>query len=100
VRVIFTPLAERQLDSLHAYLTEHAALRRADAYVGRIVAFCNGLTTFPLRGQQRDDLLPGLRATGFERSITIAFLVAADTVLIEGIFYGRQDFETAFRDEG
>jgi plasmid stabilization system protein ParE len=53
-----------------------------------------------MRGQQRDDLLPGLRTTGFERGATIAYLVTADTVLIEGIFYGGQDFEAAFRGEG
>jgi toxin ParE1/3/4 len=98
VRVIFTPLAERHIDSLHEYITEHASEDRADLYVGRIIEFCNGLTTFPLRGLQRDDLLPGLRVTGFERRVTIAFVVTADAVLIEGIFYGGRDFETAFRD--
>jgi toxin ParE1/3/4 len=48
---------------------------------------------------RRDDLLPGLRTIGFERRITIAFVVTADTVLIEGIFYGGQDFESLFHDE-
>jgi hypothetical protein len=38
-------------------------------------------------GTQRDDLI-GLRVTGFERRVTIAFIVTADAVLIEGIFYG------------
>ena len=100
MRVIFTPLAERQIDDLHEYIAIHASESRADSYVGRIVAFCSGLGTFPLRGQQRDDLLPGLRTTGFERRVTIAFVVTSDTVLIEGIFYGGQDFEAAFRGEG
>jgi toxin ParE1/3/4 len=58
---------------------------------------CNGLSTFPLRGTQRDDLLR-LRVTGFERRVTIAFVVTADAVLIEGIFYGGRDFEAEFRD--
>jgi toxin ParE1/3/4 len=66
--------------------------------VGRIVAFCEGLTTFPLRGTHRDDLLPGLRVTGFERRVTIAFVVTDAAVLIEGLFYGGRDFETTFRD--
>jgi hypothetical protein len=30
--------------------------------------------------------LPGLRVTGFERRVTIAFVVTADAVLMEGIF--------------
>ena len=56
MRVIFTPLAERQIDCLHEYVTTHASEERADGYVGRIVDFCNGLSAFPLRGTQRDDL--------------------------------------------
>ena len=97
MRVIFTPLAERQLDKLHEYITEHANEQRADGYVSRIVDFCNGFMAFPERGTKRDDLLPGLRVTGFERRVTIAFVVTADAVLIEGIYYGGQDFEAALR---
>jgi toxin ParE1/3/4 len=99
LRVIFTPLAERQIDALHERITLHANEIRADRYIGRVVAFCEGLATFPLRGTQRDDLLPGLRTMGFERRITIAFIVKADAVLIEGIFYGGQDFEATFRED-
>ena len=95
MRVVFTPRAERQIDRLHAYITNHASESRADAYIARIAAFCEGLTTFPLRGQRRDDLLSGLRTIGFERRATIAFVVTAETILIEGIFYGGQDFEAA-----
>ena len=97
MQVIFIPLAERHIDELHGYITTHSNEARADGYVGRIVDFCNGFTTFPLRGNQRDDVLPGLRVAGFERRVTIAFLVRADTILIEGIFYGGQDVWAAFR---
>ena len=86
MKVIFTPLAEQHIDSLHEYIAVHASEERADGYVGRIVDFCNGLSTFPLRGTQRDDLLPGLRVTGFERRVTIAFIVTADAVFIESVF--------------
>jgi len=47
---------------------------------------------------QRDDLLPGLRVSGFERRVTIAFVATDSAVLIEGVFYGGRDFETTFRD--
>jgi plasmid stabilization system protein ParE len=50
VRVIFTPLAERHINGLHDYITTHASEARADGYVGRIVDFRSGFTTFPLRG--------------------------------------------------
>jgi toxin ParE1/3/4 len=39
-----------------------------------------------------------LRVTGFERRVNVAFVVTADAVLIEGIFYGGQHFEAVFRD--
>jgi toxin ParE1/3/4 len=72
MRVIFTPRAELQIDKLHEYIADNASEARADGYIGRIVDFCSGLGTFPLRGQKRDDLLSGLRTIGFERRITIA----------------------------
>jgi toxin ParE1/3/4 len=95
-RVVFTPRAERQLDKLHAYNTEHASESPADVHIARIVAFCTGLAPFPDRGRKRDDLLPGLRTIGFQRRATIALVVSADAVLIEGIFYGGRDFNAVF----
>ena len=53
-----------------------------------------------MRGTQREDVLPGLRTIGFERRATIAFLVEGDLVLIEGVFHGGQDFESALGGEG
>jgi toxin ParE1/3/4 len=55
MRVVFTPLAERQVDRLHAYISEKSSADRADRYVGRIVDFCVRLKTYPLRGTKRDD---------------------------------------------
>ena len=97
MRVLFTVSAERQLDRLHPYIADRAGEGAADGYLDRIVRFCQGLRTFPLRGKARDDLLPGLRTVGFERRVTIAFMVTTDAVLIEGFFYGGQDFEANFR---
>ena len=98
MRVLFTASAGRQLDRLHRYVADRAGESIADNYVGRIVTFCRGLSTFPQRGKARDDLLPGLRTIGFERRATIAFMVTTDAVLIEGVFYGGQDFEGNFRE--
>ncbi len=88
MQVIFTPLAERQLDKLHERISQQANEQRADDYIGRIIAYCKSFKTFPQRGTSRDDLLDGLRTIGFERRITIAFVVTPSAVLIEGIYYG------------
>jgi len=97
VQVKFTPAAERHIDALHRLITVQSGYEsRADGYITRIVDFCIGLETFPLRGTARDDLLEGLRIVGFEKRVTIAFMVTDDTVLIEGIYYGGQNFEADF----
>lgn len=98
MKVRFTPLASRQLEDLHAYISLRSNEATADGYIGRIVSFCRGLDTFPSRGTRRDDILAGLRTVGFERRLTIAFLVDAEAVLIEGVFYGGRDFEAILRD--
>ena len=85
MRVVFTPAAERQIDKLHAYIVEQSSAERADSYIARIIEYCNGLAMFPERGARRDDLLAGLRVVGFERRVTVAFVVTAAAVLIEGI---------------
>jgi toxin ParE1/3/4 len=73
---------------------------RAENYVGKIVATCHSLSTFPERGNKRDDVRPNLRTSGYAKSVTIAFSVNATTqaVAIHGLFYGGQDFEQALRD--
>jgi len=40
--------------------------------------------------------MPGLRTIGFERRATILFVVTDDAVVIEGIYYGGQNFEARF----
>jgi toxin ParE1/3/4 len=98
--VFFTPRAERQLSNLYSYIADNSGVPRAEDFVGRIVADCMALETFPERGSKRDDVRPNLRTKGFARRVTIAFSVNAETsvVAIHGIFYGGQDFEQLLRD--
>lgn len=86
------------MDRLHRYIADRAGEGIADGYVERTATFCQGLSTFFLRGKARDGLLPGLRTVGFERRATIAFMVTTDAVIIEGAFYGGQDFEANLRE--
>lgn len=62
-----------------------------------MVASCEGLALFPLRGVPREDIRPGLRVTHHKGRTLIAYAVDEDTrtVLILGIFYGGQDYEGA-----
>ncbi|CAH1656461.1 Type II toxin-antitoxin system RelE/ParE family toxin [Hyphomicrobiales bacterium] len=91
MQVVFTRRAVNQLARLHHYIADRTSETVADNYVGRLVAYCERFDTFPERGMRRDDVLPGLRLVGFERRATIAFMVEAERIVIEGVFYGGQD---------
>jgi len=93
VRVAYSPRAVAQLEALYRYIADDAGPRRAENFVGSIVAYCDGLENFPLRGTKRDDIRPGLRITGFRRRVTIAFTVDDAVVTILGVFYGGQDYD-------
>ena len=96
-RVVFSSRAQRQLQSLFAFLVPRAGRDGARAYVRRIISACRRLDHFPERGTRRDDIRPGLRTMGFERRVTIAFTIEGDSVIILGVFYGGQDYEAALR---
>jgi toxin ParE1/3/4 len=95
VHVIFTPGAERHIERLHDYIAERA---RGLHHAHRGVLFepddvCTA-------GKPARRFTAGQRTIGFERRVTIAFMVTDEAVLIEGIFYGGRDVEGAFDDKG
>ena len=98
-RVIFSPEAEEQLAELFHYIAAAASPDIAERYVNAIIAYCETLDTFPLRGAKRDDIRPGLRVTNYKGRTVIAFDVDAQQVSIIGVFYGGQDYETALQDD-
>lgn len=96
-RVVFAPEAADQLEALFDYIGERSSPAIAQRYTDAVVATCEGLTLFPLRGVAREDIRPGLRLTHHKGRTIIAYAVDVDarTVSILGVFYGGQDHEGA-----
>jgi len=97
-RPLFSPEALTQLNELENYLLEHASAGVADAYLDRLLDFCDRIALDPVAGHNRDDLLPGLRTRTFERSRVLCFLVLDEDVHIIGIFGTRQSWEERVSD--
>jgi plasmid stabilization system protein ParE len=99
--VIFTPEAEEHLVALYQYIATHGSPVVAARYTEAIVAYCEGLSSFPHRGTRRDDVRPGLRVTNYKRRTVIAFELdeSAAQVAILGVFYGGRDYETALAED-
>lgn len=88
--------AEDDLGSIYRWLNESAGPSVARRYVDRVMDFCEHLDIASERGTLRPDLFPGLRTLGFERRLTIAFVVEGDEVRILRIFRSGQDWEATF----
>lgn len=98
--VRFSPQALIQIDTIEDYITLAGSPLTAIRYVDGIISYCESLTTLPLRGTTRDDIMAGLRTTNYQHNTIIAFTVddSSKTVSILGIFYGGQNFEATLTD--
>jgi plasmid stabilization system protein ParE len=96
--VRFSPEAEQQITSLFEYIATEASSRIAARYVESILTFCGQLKTFPLRGSPRDDIRSGIRTISYKKRALIAYTVEDNQVIILGVYYGGQDYESLIRD--
>jgi plasmid stabilization system protein ParE len=96
-RVVLAPEASDQLEALFTVIAERASPAIAQRYTNAVIATCEGLALFPLRGVAREDIRPGLRLTHHKGRTVIAYAVneVEKTVSIVGVFYGGQDHEGA-----
>jgi len=85
--------AEQDLRDLYNYLSVEASPAIARRYVDRITAFLTGFQQFPSRGSLYPELRKGLRIVGFERRVSIAFVVEESEVLVLRLLYGGRSFD-------
>ena len=93
--VVFSPEAGHDLVNLYERIASKAGERVAIGYLERIESFCLGFELASERGHRRDDIRAGVRIIGFERRITVAFMVDDDRVTILRLFSKGQDWKEA-----
>lgn len=91
--IVFAPEARADLLALYEWISAKASPHVAITYFNRLERYCTGFDLASHRGHARDDIRPGLRIIGFERRVTIAFMVTDQTVTILRLFYGGQNWE-------
>ena len=99
--VVFAPEADDQLEALFAFVAGRSSVLTAERYTDAVVATCEDLSRFPLRGVSRDAIRQGLRVTHHKGRTVIAYPAdnTARRVTILGVFYGGQDYATLLRTE-
>jgi plasmid stabilization system protein ParE len=94
-RLVFSRRALADLDAIYDWIAENAGPKTAERYTDRLRAFGLRLTHYPMRAEVRDYILPGVRLIGFEKSVTLAFIVddAREEVRILRLLYRGQQIE-------
>ena len=98
-RIVFHAKAEAELERLYDDLAERASPAVAWDFVVGIRDHCLGLSTFPQRGTERVEIMPGLRIIGYRRAVSIAFAIDGERVLILGIFYAGRSITPELLEE-
>ncbi|PDT02805.1 plasmid stabilization protein [Rhizobium chutanense] len=94
-RIRLTDEAELDLARIYRFVRKKSASSAAARdYVARIKTFVNGFDTYPEQGSIRGQVRPGLRIVGFERRISVAFVVEPTEVVILRILYAGQQFKS------
>ncbi len=95
-RVLIAPEAAADINEIYDWVAKAASPQVAIGYIGRIETFCRELGTGGERGHLRADVRPGLRIMGFERRLTVAFVVGEETVTVLRVFATGQNWESSF----
>ncbi|AZO73642.1 MAG: type II toxin-antitoxin system RelE/ParE family toxin [Mesorhizobium sp.] len=82
--MVFHPEAESELQALCDDIAGRASPSIAWNFVVGVRDHCLGLSTFPQRGTERLEIMPGLRIVGYRRAVSIAFAAESEQVLILG----------------
>ncbi|MDP3897152.1 MAG: type II toxin-antitoxin system RelE/ParE family toxin [Mesorhizobium sp.] len=65
----------------------------ARRYVNRLTSFLDGFRQFPMRGNLHPEIRSGLLIIGFERRVSVAFIVDETEVLVLRLLYGGRSIE-------
>lgn len=84
--VVLSPEAEQDLADIYDWIAGAAGASTALAYIERVESHLRRFDLAAERGSARDDIRPGLRIAGFERSLTIAFSLESQSVVILRVF--------------
>ncbi|MBB6414442.1 type II toxin-antitoxin system RelE/ParE family toxin [Mesorhizobium sangaii] len=98
-QIVFHPKAESELEALYDDIAERASPAIAWNFVVGIREHCLGLSTFPQRGTERVEIMPGLRIVGYRRAVSIAFAVDGERVLVLGVFYAGRNITLELLEE-
>lgn len=97
--VVLLDSAEKDLTDLGVWLVEVGSLERAHSYLARVRERIQSLEYGSERGSIRDKA-SGMRVIGMMPSISVAFVVKEDAVLVHRVLYRGRNWQLGIPDDG
>ncbi|MEW6444480.1 MAG: type II toxin-antitoxin system RelE/ParE family toxin [Pseudomonadota bacterium] len=97
MRLVFTPLAEQDLEAIADYIAADSPVR-ALSFVRELRARCQGITLNPPGYRLRPELGDGIRSCAHGHYV-IFFESDHDTVMVVRVMHGARDLPAVFSAE-
>lgn len=97
--VVYSEDAASDLSWIYTTIAAAVSALVASRYEQRIRDFCERLAVAAERGSLREDVRPGLRAIGYQKRVTVAFIVEPERVVVLRIFYGGIDWQAELAED-
>jgi toxin ParE1/3/4 len=91
--IVYLPTATRDLREIAGWIADRTSNSFAVHYVERIQERIETLSHGGERGTLRNDVRPGLRVIGIMKSVTLAFFIEEDAVMIARVLYGGRNWQ-------
>ena len=92
MRIAWSTEANKDLAQIWNYLAREASVARADDQIRKIEAACRVLSDWPMAGQARDAIMPGLRAV-VAAPYVVFYRIDGGAVQIIRVLDGRRDID-------
>src|SRR5437868_2423826 len=96
-RVLFTPLAHKDLQTIWDYLAEEASEETADGILDFIQEKCEKIAAYPAAGKTRNELMANLRSFAV-KSYVVFYIPLSDGIEVLRVLHGARDIESVFED--
>lgn len=93
-RVVYRPLAGSDISDIWDFIAEDSVLQ-ADSWVDNLDAKLRLLSTQPLMGRSREELLPSLRSQPFGRYV-IFYMPLSDGLDVIRVIHSTRDLNSFF----
>ena len=101
--VIISKKAKKAISDRAQYIAlQSGSLIIAERYADAVLDFCESLSIFPGRGENRDNLMPNLRITHYKKTTIIPYKIheKTRTVRVLDVIHASQDFEKVLNKSG